>query len=200
MNAGKRSLRQSWLDIWHPIGITPLSPKEMSGWLAAMDKLRYKAGEILKKEQEMERTMQRRQNLREAVQQELQAINEQEIPSGETIGPLLVFAETILENLARRQAESQKLKEKKTAAKKSLSQAGEELLTARESLAQWQEQWNLAIADLGLTSEITPSEVMDLIDILQSCFDRVKEADDLQKRIDGINRDARILKMMLKPC
>ena len=134
--------------------------------------------------------MQRRQTLRQAVQQELQAINKQEIPSGETLGPLLVFAETILEDLARRQAESQKLKEKETAAKKSLSQADEELLTARESLAQWQDQWNLAISGLGLTSGITTSEVIDLIDILHSCFDRVKEADDLQKRIDGITRDA----------
>ena len=186
----EEKLKAEWLDIWHPIGITPLSPKEMSGWLAAMDKLRYRAGEILKKEQEMARTMQRRQNLREAVLQGLQDINGQDIPSGDTIGPLLVFAETILEDLACRQVESQQLKEKKTAAKKSLSQAGEELLTARESLALWQEQWNLAIADLGLTSAITPSEVMDLIDILQSCFDRIKEADDLQKRIDGITRDA----------
>jgi uncharacterized protein YhaN len=187
----EEKLTANWLDLWHPAGIPPLSPKEMQGWLAAMDKLRYKAGEILKKEQEMGRTIQRRQNIRKAVQLELQAISEQDIPSGEAVGPLLVFAETILENRASRQAESQRLTERKAAAQKSLSQANEELLAARESLAQWQDQWNMAIADLGLTSEITTSEVMDLLDILQTCFDRVKEADDLQKRIDGINRDAR---------
>ena len=51
----EKELKADWVDIWQPIGINPLSPKEMSGWLTAIDKLRYKAGEILKKEQEMGR-------------------------------------------------------------------------------------------------------------------------------------------------
>jgi uncharacterized protein YhaN len=86
--------------------------------------------------------------------------------------------------------EKQKQKERTETAKKRVEQAEQVRTTARESLATWREQWQKALAGLGLTSEIATFEAIDLIDILQNCFDRVKEAADLQKRIDGIDRDA----------
>lgn len=180
----------SWQALWQPVGITPLSPKEMSGWLAAMDKLRYKIVDIFKKEQETKSNVRRRETLRQAIQQELQAQNEQEIPSGDTLGPVVVFAETILETAAKRQVEIQRLKERQETALIKVTQARETLTTALESLAQWKEQWHAAISGLGLTGEIATFEAIDLIDNLQTCFDRVKEAADLKKRIDGIDRDA----------
>jgi len=183
-------LQSSWINTWHHVGITPLSPKEMSGWLAAVEKLRYKATDIFKKEQEIDQEILQRQTLRLSVQQELRAMGEQEIPSGETLGPIVVLAETKLESLTRRQANIERLKERQAAAKKSLLQAEEQLSTAREALSEWKARWNNAIAGLGLQGEITTFEAMDLLDILQTCFDRVKEAADLKKRIDGIDRDA----------
>lgn len=189
----EKELDAAWMDIWQPVGISPLSPKEMSGWLAAIDRLRYKAGDILKKDQEIERDMQGRQTLRQAVQQELQLMNVQDIPAGDALGPVVVFAVTVLETAARRLADFEKLTERREAAKKSVKQAEQELTTAQESLNKWQEQWQKTISGLGLTGEITTFEAIDLIDILQSCFDRAKEAADLKKRIDGIDRDAKDL-------
>ena len=193
-----QELAAAWMAIWHPLGIIPLSPKEMSGWLAAMDRLRYKASDFLKKDQEIEREEQHRQNLRQAVQQELQLMQAQEIPAGETLGPLVVFAETLLETAARRKAEVEKQKERQAGAQKSVKQAEEELAAARDSLVQWQEQWQKTIAGLGLTEEIATFEAIDRIDILQNCFDRAKEAADLQKRIDGIDRDTNDLEKDVK--
>ena len=74
----------------------------------------------------------------------------------------------------------------------------EELTASREALAGWQEQWQKTISGLGLTDEISTFEAIDLLDILQSCFDRAKEAADLQKRIDGIDRDAMELEKDVK--
>lgn len=194
----EQELDATWIGIWQPVGISPLSPKEMSGWLAAMDKLRYKAGDILKKDQQIELEVQRRQTLRQAVQQELQLMNAQLIPAGEALGPVVVFAETILDKATRLQAERERLKERQETAKKSVKQAEEELTTAQESLGKWQEQWQKAISGLGLTGGIATFEAIDLIDILQSCFDRAKEAADLKKRIDGIDRDAMDLEKDVK--
>jgi len=185
----KQELDQAWTSIWQPIGISPLSPKEMSGWLAAMDKLRYKADDIVKKEQEIGRNVQQRQNHRQAVQHELQKMNSQEIPSGETLGPIIFFAEAKIDSLAHQQAEIQKLTESQKTALKSVNQAEEELSAAQESLANWQLQWAKTISGLSLTGEISTYEAIDLLDILQTCFDKAKEAADLRKRIDGIDRD-----------
>ena len=194
----EQELAAAWEGIWQPLGISPLSPKEMNGWLAAIERLRYKAGDILKKDQEIERELQQRQTLRLALQQELQLMNVQEIPAGEELGPIVVFAETILEKASRRQADSEKLKERQETAKKNAKQAEEELRMRQESLQQWQEQWQKTISGLGLAGEIATFEAIDLIDILQNCFDRAKEAADLQKRIDGIDRDAMDLEKDVK--
>ena len=186
----QQQLDISWKDIWQPVGINPLSPKEMSGWLAAIDKLRYKVADIFKKELENNNDVRRRETLRQAVQQALQEQNEQEIPAGDTLGPIVIFAETVLEKATKRQVEIQRRKERQETALKKVQQAGETLTAAQESLAQWKEQWNTAISGFGLTGEIATFEAIDLIDNLQACFDRVKDAADLKKRIDGIDRDA----------
>ncbi len=186
----EQELAEGWMAIWQPLGITPLSPKEMTGWLAAMERLRYKASDFLKKDREIEREAEQRQNRRQAVQQELQLMRVPEIPAGEMLGPVVVLAETLLETAARQKADVEKRKERQAGAQKSVKQAEEELATARDSLVQWQEQWQKTISGLGLTEEISTFEAIDRIDILQNCFDRAKEAADLQKRIDGIDRDA----------
>ncbi len=190
IDSKEQELDARWQAIWQPLQISPLSPKEMTGWLAAMDRIRYKASDILKKEQQIELEIERRQTLRQAVYNELQILNIQEIPAGETLGPIVLLAENVIETLARQQVERQQLIARQASAEKNVLLAKEALSTAQEALARWQEQWQKAIFGLGLTGDIATFEAIDLIDILQNCFDRVKEAADLKKRINGIDRDA----------
>ena len=70
--------------------------------------------------------------------------------------------------------------------------------SAQEALAKWQEQWRKALSGLGLKDEVSTLEAIDLIETLQNCFDKLKEADDLKKRIDGIDRDAAELEEEVK--
>ena len=81
------------------------------------------------------------------------------------------------------------MKDRQKNAQKSLSRAGDVLKTAQEALTKWQTEWQKALSDLGL-AEISTLEAIDIIDTLQNCFDKLKEADDLQTRINGIDRDA----------
>ena len=185
----ERERDEAWAKIWEPVGIVPLSPKEMSGWLAEMDKLRYKVGGILKNEQEIEQDASLRQDLLQTVQKELTAIGE-DVPAGEELGPVVVFAEAILERIANQKADLEKLKERRKKSKNAFHQAEADLKDALESLAAWQEHWRKALSGLGLKDEVSPLEAIDLIETLQSSFDKLKEAGDLQKRIDGIDRDA----------
>jgi len=186
----RQKLDAAWNKLWQPVDIAPLSPKEMTGWLAAMDRLRYRTGDLIKKEQEIKNDVQRRQNLRLAVIEELELLNVPEIPQAEALGPILVLAETILERSARQQAAEEKLTEKRETAKNHLKQAKEDLVHAQEAMGRWQDQWRKMISGLGLTNDITVYEAIDLIDVLQNCFDRAEKAADLRKRIDGIDRDA----------
>lgn len=183
-----KELHAAWLGVWQPVHIDPLSPREMSGWLAEIDTLRFKVGDLVKREQEIGRLMQRRAELRQAVASELGRLGEPH-PGGEELGPVLVLAETVLEKIGAGRVELEKLREKRDKAARDVRQAGEDLRDAEEALAEWQGQWRKGIAGLGDSDGISPADAVDLLDTLQSCFDKLKEADVLQKRIDGIDRD-----------
>ncbi|MGM0453020.1 MAG: ATP-binding protein [Thermodesulfobacteriota bacterium] len=62
----------------------------MSGWLAEMDKLSYKAADILKKEQEIARIRQRHDQLRQSLLKALKDRDETTAFEGEEVGPVLV--------------------------------------------------------------------------------------------------------------
>jgi len=190
LNLRTRELDLSWRRVWQPAGITPLSPKEMSGWLTEMDKLRFKVGEIFEKEQEVWQDVKQRGELKKAVQKELDAMGEDGAPAGEALGPVLIFAETLLERITGQKAKLEKLKERRKNADKALRKAGDDLKIAQDALIEWQEQWQKALSGLGLKDEISTFEAIDLIETLQNCFDKLGKADDLKKRIAGIDRDA----------
>ncbi|MBF0468236.1 MAG: hypothetical protein HQK61_05040, partial [Desulfamplus sp.] len=194
----EQKLDQSWLRVWEPVGITPLSPKEMSSWLSQMDKLRFKVGDIFKKEQDIELDAKRRKELRQAIEKELDLLGEHKPLGSEELGPLLITAQSITERIADQKKESEKLKEREQNAKKAFQRAEEELEDARDALLKWQEQWKKAVSGLGLKDEVSTFEALDLIETLKSCFDKLKEADDLKKRIAGIDRDAEKLEAEFK--
>lgn len=185
----QRELQVDWLGIWQPAAINPLSPKEMSDWLAEIDKLRFKIGDILKREQELNRVREKRDDLKQGVEAELHGLCEPNIPDREELAPVLVLAETVLEQCAAGRSEREKLQERRDQSARAVRQAREDLDGAEAALAGWQDQWRKAIAGLGDSDELPPAEAVERLDTLQSCFDKLKEAKVLQKRIDGIDRD-----------
>lgn len=187
----------AWNRVWQQAGIVPLSPREMSGWLAGIDKLRFKGTDLFKKHEQLDRDLQRCDGLIGALKNELLAIGES-VPGGHQLGPVLIAAETILAKLADRKKDLEKFRERREKAAKDKRQAAEDLMTASKTLADWQEQWRKALVGLGREDAVPPLEAGDLLETLQGCFDKVKEADDLQKRIDGIDRDAAQLDQAVK--
>lgn len=186
----EQEFTKQWEKLWQPAKIIPLTPREMEGWVVKLEQLRYKVGEILKKEEDAARLVAQRNDLRQELLKELAVIGEKDVPPGEKLQPVLIVAETILEKLADRKTELDRLKEARKTTGIALDQAERDLADSRQSLAEWQKQWNKILAGFGLKAEPSTLEAIDLIENLQNCFDKLKEADDLKKRIDGIDRDA----------
>ena len=194
----KKELDAKWLRVWQPVKIIPRTPKEMNGFLTRMEKLRFKVENIFKKEQETKLYVQKRKDLKKAVEKGLDSMVKNDIPAGEKLGPVLIFAETVLEKNAAMKIKLEKLKDRQNKAEKTFNQAGKDLKTAREALERWQDKWRKALSGLRLKQDVTTSEAIDLIDTLKDCFDKLKEADDLRKRIAGIDRDASKMDSQLK--
>jgi len=184
----------AWQTEWGPTGIMPLSPKEMLTWLADIDKLRFKVTGILNKEDEVNAKDNLRQDHRKILFDELKALAENVEFSGQELAPVLVFAESVLDDIAHHKIEIEKLQGKRIQAQLALDKAQKELEASEAALVEWQAMWNKALEGLGLTDQVLPSEALDLLEVIGNCFDKLEKAEELQIRINGIDRDAEIFR------
>lgn len=178
-----------WLTVWESLAITPLSPSEMLAWLTDIDTLRYKVTEILGRQGEVQEKDEVRQQYRNALLQQLTVLGEKRDFSEKKLAPVLVFSESVQEEIQRQKAALEKLNDKKTQLQKALEKAEKEEEAAKEARAEWEKKWEKALAGLGLQGQVLPSEALDLLEIAGECFTKIEKANELQSRIDGIDRD-----------
>lgn len=180
-----------WQELWLPSAITPLSPREMQAWLIVFDKLRGLVLESAKIASEVAGLEERRRGGRLTLLAELVAIGEQPGFPGEELAAPLQFAEALIQRVQSEQARRERLEGKSRDLEKSLEAAQRGQREAEADSRQWQAQWDEAVAPLGIEGKALPAEALDFIETLQACFDRLQEADNFRKRIEGMTRDDR---------
>jgi uncharacterized protein YhaN len=198
LNRQGEELDASWQAVWKSQTLTPLSPREMLGWLTEIDKLRFKVGEIFKKEGQIGKENLKRREVRKMLLRELNSLDQTDEFPGEELSPVLVAAESLLEKITGEKIQRDKLTEKKEKALRAFERAEEDLQEALDRLGRWRENWHQALAGLGSGEQISPLEALALFEALQSCLTKVKEAEDLKKRIAGIDRDTDLLAREVK--
>lgn len=180
-----------WNELWSPCGIAPLSPREMTAWVGGFDKLRFQVAESGKIFHEIESLTARRKGLRTLLLAALSASGDQQPFLGEELSPVLLHAEALVKSIQDAHIRYEKLAGKISDLQMALENAKTDHQNAEEELKQWKSLWTDALMPLGLDDRTMPVEASDFIETLQECFDRLKAANEFQKRIAGIDRDAR---------
>ena len=184
-------LAAEWRILWEPCAITPLSPKEMLAWLVEAGELRRGTDELQAEERELARKNLERQGLKNALARELTPLSEElpaETGEGE-LEPLIFQGETVLARLTALEEKRGRLLEKKADLLKNAGLLEGKKADFLQGQTAWRREWQEVAGDLGGGREIIPAEAGDLLDKLHSCFNKLREAEDLRKRIDGIARD-----------
>jgi uncharacterized protein YhaN len=180
-----------WRALWEECAISPLSPREMLVWLVEAGALRRGADELLAEERELARKNNERQALKNGLSRELAALRE-EIPlESDALEPLLLHGETVLSRLTEIEGKRVRLLEKRAGLLGNAGVTEAKKADISQDLTTWRREWQEVVAELGGDRDIHPAEAGDLLDHLHGCFNKLKEAEDLRKRIDGIVRDTR---------
>ena len=186
----KADLNNKWLELWQPAGITPNSPKEMQGWLRTHSTLAEKTTEIREKTASADAlTMEISAHIK-SLSQILETLSEPPAAEEITLGNLVKKALPIIEkeeNLYRKQEQLVRETDQRT---RELADAELKVKSSEEDLARWQQTWEKAVRPLGLEADAIPPQANAVMSELQELFDRLKDASILQKRIEGIDRDA----------
>ncbi|HHO49137.1 MAG TPA: hypothetical protein ENN06_11930 [Desulfobacteraceae bacterium] len=179
----------AWRKEWESVHIDPLSPREMLAWLADIDTLRFRVTDILNRESEVAEKKVKRQQYRLSLMRELEVMGEKTAFPGRELAPVLVFAESVLEEIDRCRVEADRLRDRQSQVRHALERAAKMETDTTAALADWKKNWATSLAGLGLKEQVLPSEAVDLLEIIDDCLNRIKQADELQSRINGIDRD-----------
>ena len=106
-----------------------------------------------------------------------------------SLAPVLAFAESTLNDIAKHNEEREKLAGRQTLAQTALEKAGKKQKKVEVDKLDWQKKWDKALAGLVLTEQVAPSEALDLLETIGKLFDTLGKANGLEARINGIDRD-----------
>ncbi len=185
----RSALRAEWEGLWIPCGFAPLPPKEMLAWLGRVEKLRFRAEELSRLEAERQALREERRQLREALLSALTGPDAPPVQATCELEPLLLHGEQILHALGEAAIRRQRLLDALEARRNEEVLLESTLREQETALNQWREQWSQVSAGLAGQRELYPAEALDLLENLGLCLGKLKEANDFQKRIAGIDQD-----------
>ena len=169
-----------WRAAWASLGIEPLSPREMRGWLQSRKDLLAQSAEIQDRRGEVTGLESRHVACRRRLGQELAALGEPVGGSDEPLASLRGRAEAALKQLGQVEARRSKLVESKSKLQRQLETAQDQARDLERRLDAWRGQWAAAVAPLGLAAGVTTEHAGEMVGQSVELQARIKEARDLQ--------------------
>ncbi len=185
----RRDWRDSWETLWKPSTIIVGGPREMVSWLQRHQQLTVANGRTEEAQAELSRLLAQRSHLQTAIEQQLTGVT-RELSSGGLLGELIDSAAPLItsnEELERRRAsliESQRTLESEA----QLLLLG--LAQSQEALQVWRDSWKECMSRIGLAAQASVEEAMAVLTTLRALQAKLREAEQMQRRIRGIERDA----------
>jgi len=183
-------INNEWAKLWQATGITPRTPREMRGWTQDHAAMTEKAAEIRERKSKTDALQKNIDKRRNALEQSLHPLSEPRTVRDELLADLIKRARIVIERQEeliniRKQFQSEKKQKEKE-----LAEAKARVEQSEKDLSQWKKEWEPAVRPLGLVVDSKPSQANAVMDDLSSLFEKLKEAETLQKRIKGIDRDS----------
>jgi uncharacterized protein YhaN len=175
--------RGQWVAAWGSLGLAPLSPHEMRGWLQARKDLLKQASELENLRTELKYLEERDVLHRQRLNQCLQAFGCPSSLSDGSLGSLRDRAEKELKRFAEVAFRRTGLVESVDKLKQQLDAAQAQKHLVEQRLETWRGCWALAVTPLGLTPQVTAEEAVKVVNQATDLQSRIKEARDAQRRI-----------------
>jgi uncharacterized protein YhaN len=190
VRAEKETAAAEWIALWRPLSVTPRSPREMRQWLQDFRAMVEKASEAMKRSAQCDALQAEVDGAGVALGLCLEPLAGPSTGEAETLSGQVKRARSIVadeEGLGRQREE---LVREKARFEIELESATMRLQANEGDLRRWQKDWEKAVQPLGLAGDARPGAANAVMEELKSLFDKLREAEILQQRLDGIDRDA----------
>ncbi|MBW1816247.1 MAG: AAA family ATPase, partial [Deltaproteobacteria bacterium] len=185
--------RKAWAEVWEPTGVSPRSPREMGGWVRDQEALLDQFSKLNEKAAKATALGSEIQAHRRAMDGCLRAVSEPGADENETLADLIQRGRKALDAQEKLGAKRETLGADLERLAQESREARARVADIEDDLSQWRAQWADAIRPLGLGEDSVPEQANAVIDELKTLFDKLREAEILKKRIQGIDGDAEAL-------
>ncbi len=182
--------RSQWATAWTSLGLDPLSPREMRGWLQLRKDLLKQAAELQDLRTEQKGLEGKHVLHHQRLSQRLQALGCPSCPPDESLTSLRDRAEAELKRLAELEIKRNRLIESVSKLKRQLEAARAQDLVVEQRLGTWRSQWAVAVAPLSLAPDVAIEEAAEVVNQATDLQSRIKEARDSQRRIAVLRQEA----------
>ncbi|MDL2124251.1 MAG: AAA family ATPase [Deltaproteobacteria bacterium] len=183
-------INNEWAKLWEVTGITPRTPREMRGWTQDHAAMTEKAAEIRERKSKTDALQKSIDKRRNALEQSLHSLSEPRTVRDELLADLIKRARIVIERQEELINIRKQFQGEKKQKEKELAEAKARVEQSEKDLSQWKKEWEPAVRPLGLVVDSKPSQANAVMDDLSSLFEKLKEAETLQKRIKGIDLDS----------
>ena len=188
---GREDVQRQWQELWRPLGIEPLAPREMRAWFARQSDLVIAAESIRRRQGEMAELAGLVESARAELSTALVQAGERPAGKKESLQPLLERCEEAAARIEAQRDERQTLERDRGRFQRELADAERLVADSQQALDRWRGQWAEAMTRLGLDDSASPAEANSVLDAIHALHEKLAEAEQLRERIEGIDDDDR---------
>jgi uncharacterized protein YhaN len=183
------ALEIEWHKIWEPASIAPQTPREMRGWLSEIESLREKLIDWRSKKGQSKSLAAQLALLKSDLMKALEAagiLQNQQYP----LPSLIKTAQAFIKNQKTVESEIASTDKELTRLKAELEEGTSAVAELEGALSQWKTSWENSVQKIGIRADANPTGALAVIESIREVRSKTSEADELRKRIDGIDRDS----------
>lgn len=181
----------SWEKSWQAAGLKPESPREMRTWLSDHARLVGLAEELRQQSRMVDAATAELNALRDELLQRVESLTGSSPESSPSLGGLLDACEGLILDVERSNQAFDDCQRELDQVELEVAEAERKLDRVEAELASWKEAWGKSVEVLGLEESAPPTLARSVIETGQEILDFLEDAEGTQKRIDGIDRDAK---------
>jgi uncharacterized protein YhaN len=184
-------LARIWAELWSPLGLEPLSPREMRAWSQSRLDLLRQSAELHPLRLEAEKLEARRVEHRRRLMDALRSLGEStgDIDAAEPLASIRARAETALERLTAQETHRHKVAEAMTNLRRERDTRQAELRSLEHRLEACRTRWAAAVGALSPSADVTPAEAAEMLGQSIELQSRIKEARETLTRIETHRRE-----------
>lgn len=182
-----------WNRLWVPAGIQPASRKEMKTWIKRVLSARDSAHQLTDLKDERDLFRRQYESLRQSLASALREFSPSEEKSStmrQTLGELTAEGEVVLRQQRDRQTLRDRLQKDRQECESELAGAQKQLDRVQSDFEAWQKAWSESVKLLRLPDTVSPAEANEVLRGYRELWAKIKDRDELSKRLAEIDRDA----------